>query len=56
MKDFSVEDLAWDIYVNGMKSKWSDDRVKSRKDFPKCDEYREYMEMAKDVYDKITIQ
>ena len=45
----SIEDWAWEIYTNGMKSSWKPDRVKDRKDFKGCAEYDEYMGMAEDL-------
>lgn len=45
----TVEDWAWDIYVNGIKSKWVHDRVIKREDFRECSEYDEYMELARGV-------
>ncbi len=44
--EHSIEDWAWEIYTNGMKSSWKPNRVKDRKDFKDCEEYDEHMEMA----------
>jgi hypothetical protein len=54
MKTTKIEDVAWDIYINGMKSKWVSDRVTNRDNFKDCDEYDEHMEMARDVIKHIS--
>jgi len=45
----TTEDWAWDIYINGVKSRWVTDRVTNRNDFKGCREYNEHMEMARNV-------
>ena len=44
-----MEDMAWHIYINGMKSKWVSNRVTNKNDFKNCGEYNEYIEMSRDI-------
>lgn len=48
------EDRAWELYTNGMKSKWVSNRVKDRNDFKDCSEYDEYMNMSHLENEQIT--
>jgi len=44
-----IENIAWELYTNGMKSRWVSNRVKDRNDFKNCSEYDEYMDMAREI-------
>jgi len=48
-KNEKIENMAWDIYINDMKSKWVSNRVTNQNDFKKCDEYDEYIELSRNL-------